>query len=49
MNGDDKADLVWQHGVDGRVAVWLMDGTQLSAGIVIAQLADTNWQLVGPR
>jgi hypothetical protein len=49
LNGDDKADIVWQHRVDGRVAVWLMDGTQLASGIVIAQLADTNWELVGPR
>jgi hypothetical protein len=49
MNGDDKADLIWQHRVDGRVAVWLMNGTSMVSGIVIAQLADTNWEIVGPR
>lgn len=49
MNGDEKPDLVWQHRVDGRIAVWLMDGTRLISGAVIAQLADTNWELVGPR
>jgi VCBS repeat protein/all-beta uncharacterized protein len=49
MNGDDMPDLIWQHRVDGRVAVWLMDGTRMTSAVVIAQLADTNWEIVGPR
>lgn len=49
MNGDDMPDLIWQHRVDGRVAVWLMNGTTMTSAVVIAQLADTNWEIVGPR
>jgi FG-GAP-like repeat len=26
LNGDGKADIVWQH-TDGSTAVWLMNGT----------------------
>ena len=49
MNGDDAPDLIWQHRVDGRVAVWVMNGTTMVAGTVIAQVADTGWEIVGPR
>jgi len=31
------------------VAVWLMNGTSMVAGIVIAQVPDTGWEIVGPR
>jgi hypothetical protein len=48
LNGDDMPDLIWQHRIDGRVAVWLMNGTNLISGSVIAQVADTNWEIVGP-
>ena len=49
MNGDDMPDLIWQHRVDGRVAGWVMNGTTLTSAAVIAQLADTDWEIVGPR
>jgi hypothetical protein len=49
MNGDDLPDLIWQHRGDGRVAVWLMHGTTMMTGLVIAHVADTNWEIVGPR
>jgi hypothetical protein len=49
MNGDDMPDLIWQHRVDGRVAVWVMNGTTMTTGVVIAQVADTGWEIVGPR
>jgi hypothetical protein len=49
MNADDWPDLIWQHRVDGRVAVWLMNGTSMTSAVVIAQLADINWEIVGPR
>jgi hypothetical protein len=42
-------DLIWQHRADGRVATWLMNGTTRMSGIVFAQVADTNWEIVGPR
>jgi hypothetical protein len=49
MNGDDMPDLIWQHRGDGRVAVWVMNGTTMMSAVVIAQLEDTNWEIVGPR
>jgi hypothetical protein len=49
INGDDKPDLLWQHVVSGDVAVWLMDGTTMVAGIALGRVPDTNWHIVGPR
>jgi hypothetical protein len=49
IDGDDVADLIWQHRTDGRVAAWPMNGTELRHGIVIAQLSGTRWVIVGPR
>jgi hypothetical protein len=49
MNGDDMPDLIWQHRGDGRVAVWVMNATTMMSAVVIAQLEDTNWEIVGPR
>lgn len=49
INGDDKADLIWQHRISGNVAAWLMDGTTLTSGISLGQVPDTNWHIVGPR
>jgi hypothetical protein len=49
INGDNTPDFIWQHRTDGRVAAWLMHGTTLISGVVIAQVADTNWEIVGPR
>jgi hypothetical protein len=49
LNGDDRPDLIWQHRADGRVAAWLMNGTSMMSGIVIANVADASWEIVGPR
>jgi hypothetical protein len=49
INGDDMPDLIWQHRADGRVAAWVMNGTTMTYGIVIAQVPDTGWEIVGPR
>jgi len=49
IDGDDMPDLLWQHRTDGRVAAWLMNGTERLYGVVIAQLTDTQWEIVGPR
>ena len=49
LDGDDMPDLIWQHRTDGRIAAWLMNGTERLHGIVLAQLSDTQWEIVGPR
>jgi hypothetical protein len=52
MNADGKLDLVWQHRVDGWLAAWLLDGTQLTDSALLSpqSVADTSWRVVGtPR
>ena len=51
LNTDGKPDLIWQHIVDGRISVWLMNGLTLIDGTLLSpsQVADTNWHIVGPR
>lgn len=49
INRDDWPDLIWQHRTTGDLAAWLMDGTRQLRAVSLAQVADTNWLLVGPR
>ena len=46
FNGDGKTDLLWQH-TDGRVGVWLMNGT---AGVSLATILGpgTGWSVSNP-
>lgn len=47
MNNDGLPDIVWQHS-DGRVAVWLMNGTTLVDGFTLSVTsADPKWRVVG--
>ena len=51
MNGNDNADLVWQHN-DGRLKVWYMDGLKKVSSLPILRpggqegLGDPNWQIM---
>jgi subtilisin len=49
IDGDGKADLIWQHTTDGGLAVWLMDGAQVrdTRLLSIPQIMDGQWQIVG--
>jgi hypothetical protein len=49
IDGDGKADLIWQHRTQGSLAAWLMDGEQVVAtrSLSIGQIGDPNWQIVG--
>ncbi len=49
VDGDGKADLIWQHATAGWVAAWLMDGTQVTSTrlLSIDRVTDTDWQIVG--
>jgi LmbE family N-acetylglucosaminyl deacetylase len=51
INGDGNIDLIWQHRVSGALSTWLMNGLRMAAGVSLnpAVVADTNWQIVGPR
>ena len=48
VNGDKKADILWQHD-DGWLAVWYMNGTTIASTAYLAphSIADTDWRLVG--
>ena len=49
VNGDGRSDLWWQHRTTGGIAVWLMNGLTVLAGIPLTALpiADAGWQIVG--
>jgi phosphatidylserine/phosphatidylglycerophosphate/cardiolipin synthase-like enzyme len=47
FNSDGRPDLVWQNKNDGRVVIWLMNGTDLIRGLVIGQVLDTRWRIMG--
>lgn len=48
MNDDGRADLVWHHRGDGRLAIWYMNGTTvMSAELLPYVVPDTSWKLAG--
>ena len=49
IDGDGKADLIWQHAIAGWRSAWLMNGAQVVSTVLlsISQVADTDWQIVG--
>jgi subtilisin family serine protease len=49
LDGDGKADLIWQHATQGWLAAWLMDGTQVTSTrlLSIDRVQDPDWQIVG--
>ena len=49
IDGDGKADLIWQHKTEGWVAAWLMNGSQVLSTqfLSINQVPDTDWQIAG--
>lgn len=42
FNGDSRPDVLWQHATSGQVYLWLMNGTQLSAGAWISTATTTR-------
>jgi subtilisin family serine protease len=49
VDGDGFADLVWQHRVNGALAVWFMNGAQVigTQSLSIPQVADLQWHIAG--
>jgi hypothetical protein len=47
-NGDDHPDLIWQHQTTGLISVWLMQGSQRMAGVLLSpdRVVDTAWRIV---
>jgi phosphatidylserine/phosphatidylglycerophosphate/cardiolipin synthase-like enzyme len=51
VNGDGKADLIWQHQTSGMLAVWFMDRLRFLSSRLLtpSHVADTGWQIVAAR
>jgi len=49
LDGDGKADLIWQHATRGSVGAWLMNGTQVlsTTSLSIPRASDLHWQIAG--
>jgi len=45
-NSDGGTDILFRHKITGDVAVWLMNGTTVSSGQIVAQGLDPNWQIM---
>ncbi|HEY4282114.1 MAG TPA: FG-GAP-like repeat-containing protein [Chthoniobacterales bacterium] len=46
FNGDGKSDIIWQDNSTGERAIWLMNGTAYSSGLIFGN-APTEWQIMG--
>jgi hypothetical protein len=48
LNGDGKADIIWQNVSDGYLAAWLMNGTSITDSVLLTPhyVTDTNWRIV---
>ncbi len=47
MNGDGKADVVWQNSADNRLVMWLMDGSVITAVNEYSARNAGGWHLSG--
>ncbi|MDP9224863.1 MAG: VCBS repeat-containing protein, partial [Actinomycetota bacterium] len=49
VNGDGKADIIWQHNTEGWLAVWLMDGLTATSTLMLSvpKMTDPNWIIAG--
>jgi len=48
INGDGKADILWQHQSTGKLAAWLMNGNQaIGMDYLSLYTADLNWKVMG--
>jgi subtilisin family serine protease len=47
VDGDGNADLIWQHQAAGWIALWTMNGTQVTSTsfLSIDRVPDLNWQI----
>src|SRR4029453_14094834 len=49
LNGDGRADFVWQHQKEGLLSVWYLNGTQVTNTqfLSINRVTDLDWQVKG--
>jgi uncharacterized protein YkwD len=46
FGSEGKSDILWRNTTDGNVALWQMNGSNLTTGSVFANVS-TNWQIAG--
>jgi hypothetical protein len=48
MNGDGKADIIWQHAKTGYLAAWFINGIEVLDSVLLKPyyVSDTNWRIV---
>jgi hypothetical protein len=48
MDGDNRADLIWQHMTGGWLAVWYMDGLTMTSNTLLnpSRLVNNEWRIV---
>ncbi len=47
FNGDGHPDLIWQNTTTGDRGVWLMNGTTVLSGVMIATNVPLEWKIAG--
>jgi hypothetical protein len=48
VDGDGKADIIWQNMVAGTLAVWFMDGINVRSSVSFnVGMPDANWKIAG--
>jgi hypothetical protein len=47
FDGDGKDDVLWRNAATGRNTIYLMNGTRVLAGGVLAQMAGQDWKIAG--
>lgn len=48
LDGDGKADIIWQHVTVGTLGVWFMDGTSVrSVASLTVPMPNTAWKIAG--
>ncbi|MFH7244831.1 MAG: FG-GAP-like repeat-containing protein, partial [Spirulina sp.] len=45
LDGDQDADLLWQHQTTGQAAYWIMQGSDLVQGDILPSTGDSGWKL----
>jgi hypothetical protein len=50
VNGDQRADILWQHD-DGTLATWRLNGAQVTATFLLnpSRLGNPAWKIAGPK
>src|SRR5262249_35923687 len=47
LNGDSKADLVWDNTSNGQASVWLMNGSTIQTAALVGAPNGSAWQVAG--